>query len=100
MTPRIAVVDANVLTGMGLKTLLQSVMPGMEIGVYFSFEELMRNHPEGFVHFFANVLIVLEHQDFFMQNRLASPGPLCYAGREKKASTGGMILCRKPTPSA
>lgn len=69
MTPRIAVVDANVLTGMGLKTLLQSVMPGMEIGVYFSFEELMRNQPESFVHFFANVLIVLEHQDFFMQNR-------------------------------
>ena len=65
MTPRIAVVDANVLTGMGLKTLLQSVMPGMEIDVYFSFEELQRNHPESFVHFFANVLIVLEHQDFF-----------------------------------
>lgn len=67
--PRIAVVDANILSDMGLKTLLQSVIPGMEVNIYLSFEELMRNQPENIMHFFVNVLIVLEHQDFFTQNR-------------------------------
>ena len=69
MNPRIAVVDSNVLSTMGLKTLLQSVIPGMEVNTYLSFEELLRNQPESIMHFFVNVLIVLEHQDFFNQNR-------------------------------
>ena len=67
--PRIAVVDSNILSDMGLKTLLQSVIPGMEVNIYLSFEELLRNQPENIMHFFVNVLIVLEHQDFFTQNR-------------------------------
>ncbi len=69
MKARMAIVDPNILSTMGMKSLLESVMPGMEVDVFLSYEELMRNHPESFIHFFVNVLFVLEHQDFFTQNR-------------------------------
>jgi len=67
--PRIAIVDPNILSTMGMKSLLESVIPGMEVDSFLSYEELLRNQPDDFAHFFVNVLFVLEHQDFFNQNR-------------------------------
>ncbi|MBR1448536.1 MAG: response regulator transcription factor [Prevotella sp.] len=67
--PHIAIIDPNTLSVLGLKQLLQNVMPIMTIETFGSMSELMANHPEQFVHFFVAMNIVLENRAFFTENR-------------------------------
>ena len=67
--PRIAIVDPNTLSVIGLKQLLQNVIPILTIETYGSMSELTANHPEQFFHFFVAMNIVLENRAFFTENR-------------------------------
>lgn len=67
--PRVAIIDANTLASMGLKQILQNVMPIMTVDTYGSFTELQSGHPETYFHYFAAMNIVLEHKDFFLARR-------------------------------
>ena len=67
--PRIAIVDPNTLSVLGLKQLLQTVMPIMTVDTFGSMAELTANHPEKYFHFFVAMSIVLEHKEFFMAHR-------------------------------
>ncbi len=69
MLPRIAIIDNNTLATVGLKTILQSVMPQMEADSYGSFAELESNHPERYVHYFVSMDIMLQHRNFFSERR-------------------------------
>lgn len=69
MRPRLAVVSPDILAAIGLKGLLQSVMPIMEVDTFNSFEELQASHPERFMHYFASMNIVLNNRHFFLDNR-------------------------------
>ena len=67
--PHIAIVEANTLSALGLKQLLQNVIPIMTIDVFGSFTEFTANHPERFFHYFVSLNIVLENRDFFSAHR-------------------------------
>ena len=67
--PKIAIVDANTLAVLGLKQLLQNVMPIMTVDTYGSFLELEANHPEQYFHYFVAMNVVLENKAFFLENR-------------------------------
>lgn len=67
--PKVAIIDPNTLSSLGLKQMLQTVMPIMTVDTYGSFLELEANHPEKYFHFFVAMSIVLEHKEFFMANR-------------------------------
>ena len=67
--PRIAIVDPNTLATIGLKQLLQSVMPIMTVDTFGSFAELMANGPENYFHFFVSMNLVLENRSFFLEHR-------------------------------
>ena len=67
--PRIAIVDTNTLAAMGLKQILQNVMPIMTVDTFGSFAELQSGHPDAYFHYFAAMSIVLEHKEFFLTNR-------------------------------
>lgn len=67
--PRIAIVDGNVLAAIGLKGILQEVMPFMEIDSYGSFAELEANYPDTFVHYFVETTIVLANMKFFVERK-------------------------------
>jgi len=67
--PKIAIIDANTLAVLGLKQLLQNVMPIMTVDTYGSFLELEANHPEQYFHFFVAMNVVLENKAFFLENR-------------------------------
>ena len=60
--PRIAVVDPNTLAALGLKQLLQTVMPIMTVDTFGSFTELSANQPEKYFHYFVAMNIVLENK--------------------------------------
>ena len=67
--PQVAVVDPNTLATLGLKQLLQNVLPIMTIETFGSMAEFEANHPERFVHYFVAMSIVLEHRKFFTEHR-------------------------------
>jgi DNA-binding CsgD family transcriptional regulator len=65
MKPRLCIIDNNTLAAIGLKQLLQQVMPIAEVDYFGSITELEANHPEQYAHYFASMSIVLEHRAFF-----------------------------------
>lgn len=67
--PKIAIIDPNTLAAVGLKQLLQTVMPIMTVDTYGSFAELQANHPEDYAHYFTAMNIVLEHRPYFSARR-------------------------------
>ena len=66
---KMAVVDANTLAALGLKQLLQSVVPIMSIDVFGSFAELTAGQADSYVHYFVALDIVLSHRSFFVERR-------------------------------
>ncbi len=67
--PKIAIVDPNTLATLGLKQILQNVLPIMTVETFGSFAELEANHPESFFHYFVAMNIVLENRQFFQERR-------------------------------
>jgi len=67
--PKVSIIDPNTLAALGLKQILQNVMPIMTVNTYGSFTELMANHPEDYFHYFVAMNIVLENRQFFSEHR-------------------------------
>ena len=58
---RFAIIDANVLTGLGLQQILKELLPMADIVVCQSFDELERAGGEDFLHYFVSSRILFEH---------------------------------------
>ena len=69
MNHRIAILDPNTLAVLGLKSLIQQVMPIVGIDTFGEFSELEANNPESYVHYFVAMNTVLQHRDFFLAHR-------------------------------
>ncbi len=67
--PRVAIIDPNTLAVLGLKQILQNVMPIMTVETFNSFEELQQAQADDFVHYFVAVNEVLESEPFFFERR-------------------------------
>ena len=67
--PQIAIIDPNTLSALGLKAILQNVMPIMTVDTYGSFAELTANNPEQYFHYFVAMNVVLENKAFFSEHR-------------------------------
>ena len=67
--PKVAIIDTNTLAAMGLKQILQNVMPIMTVDTFGSFAELQSANAEIYFHYFTAMSIVLEHKDFFVARR-------------------------------
>ena len=67
--PKIAVVGSNTLALIGMRQLLQSVMPIAEVATLGSFAELTANHPDQYFHYFVSMEIVLSERAFFLERR-------------------------------
>lgn len=67
--PRMAIIDSNVLALVGLKQILQQVMPIADISTFSSLEELEMEGADSFFHFFVEMSIVLSQRSFFQDRR-------------------------------
>lgn len=67
--PPIAIIDTNTLAAIGLKNILQSVMPIIKVDIFGSIEELISAGNEMYFHYFAAVSIVLDNRPFFTEKR-------------------------------
>lgn len=68
-TPDIAIVDPNTLSVLGLKHLIESVMPVVNVDCYGSFAELESNAPDHYYHYFVELRVVLANMPFFLSRR-------------------------------
>ena len=68
--PSIAIIDPNTLAVVGLRAILQDVMPIIEVDTFGSFSELQSNHHEHYFHYFVAMNIVLENRAFFVEKRM------------------------------
>lgn len=67
--PKIAIIDPNTLSVLGLKAILQNVMPIMTVDTFGTFSELQANKPEQYFHYFVAMNVVLQNRTFFQANR-------------------------------
>lgn len=67
--PKVAIVDANTLAVLGLKQILQNVMPIMTVETFGSFSELESESPDQYAHFFVAMDIVVTHRSFFLERQ-------------------------------
>jgi len=67
--PHVAIVDTNTLASMGLRQMLQTVMPIMQIDVFSSLEQLRQVGMEKYFHYFVAMSVVLENRQFFLTYR-------------------------------
>lgn len=64
-TLRIAIIDDNTLTSIGLQHLLQDIIPIVEIDVFGSFNTMDKAGHESYAHFFVASRFFFEHTTFF-----------------------------------
>ena len=67
--PKIAIIDPNTLSALGLRQILQQVMPIMTVDTFGSFAELEANSPDNYFHYFVAMNVVLENKNFFMERQ-------------------------------
>lgn len=78
--PEIAIVEANTLTSLGLKAILERMIPMATIRTFPSFNDLMDDTPDMYAHYFISAQIYMEHNIFFLPRKrktivLASDSP-------------------------
>ena len=64
--PKLAIIDNNILAMVGLKTILQNVMPIADIETFCTFNELEAANPNQFMHYFVAIKFVLANRNFFL----------------------------------
>ncbi len=69
MSPKIAVICRNTLSVVGLRHILQEVLPLMKVSEFSSMDSLMQSEPESYFHYFVDEDILCAHPDFFMSSR-------------------------------
>lgn len=65
----VAIIDPNTLAVIGLKQILQNVLPIMTVDAFGTMAEFEANHPERYFHYFVSMSIVLENRQFFTEHR-------------------------------
>ena len=64
--PEIAIIESNTLTCLGLKSILEEIIPMATIRTFHSFSELIDDTPDMYAHYFISAQIYVEHNAFFL----------------------------------
>lgn len=67
--PEIAIINPNTLAVLGLKNILQEVIPVAIVDTYGSFTELQANNPDKYYHYFVSMDVLLRNRNFFSEHR-------------------------------
>lgn len=62
----IAIICPNILTGIGLSSIIEKMMPNIEVGLYDTIEELEEADHGQFYHYFVSARLLLEHASIFL----------------------------------
>ena len=90
--PRLAIVDPNTLAVLGLRQILQSVVPIMSVETFSAFEAFEEADPDMFFHYLVAQTIVLENRQFFTQ-RIHKTIVLTLSGNPNACLSGFHSFC-------
>ncbi len=68
-SPEIAIIEANTLTGIGLRGLIERMMPFAIVRTFNSFEQFIRDTPDMYYHYFISTQVLMEHNTFFVERK-------------------------------
>lgn len=69
MRPEIAILEPNTLTALGLRTILEEMLPAAVIRVFASFSALTDDTPDMYAHYFVASQLFFEHTAFFRERQ-------------------------------
>ena len=69
VAPEIAILDPNTLASLGLRIILEEMMPQVVVRTFSSFEALIDDTPDMYAHYFVASQIYFEHTPFFLERR-------------------------------
>ncbi len=67
--PEFAIIDSNTFSCIGLKNLLETILPGITVRCFNTFGALMDDTPDMYAHYFVASQIALEHTSFFLERK-------------------------------
>ena len=67
--PEIAIIDPNTLSALGLRSILEELLPEATIRVFSDFILLTDDTPDMYAHYFVASSIYLEHTSFFLERK-------------------------------
>ena len=68
MVPRIAIIDQNTLEATGLKSIIDNIIPMVDVSIFSSLEDMLAESETPFYHFFVSSQILLSNTEFFLQH--------------------------------
>ncbi len=86
--PEIAIIEPNTLACMGLRSLLEELIPVAVIRTFRSFAEFMADTPDMYAHYFIAAQIYFEHTAFFLERR---PKTIVLAGGGATPQLSGVL---------
>ena len=84
-TPEIAIIEPNTLTSIGLRIILEELIPNAVIRSFSTFEALIDDTPDMYTHYFVSAQIYFAHTSFFLNRR---PRAIVLAVGEQPALNG------------
>lgn len=67
--PEIALIESNTLTCIGLRSLLEEIIPAAVIRSFPSFHAFMDDTPDMYAHYFVSAQVYFEHTAFFLERK-------------------------------
>ncbi len=67
--PKIAIIDPNILSAIGLRTIIQDLIPQLDIDCYSSYQSMMIQGADQYVHYFVAMNEVISNMVFFSQRK-------------------------------
>ncbi len=64
---RLAVIDENIVTCVGLRTILNEVVPFAQLSIYTDINTFIEDRPEEFFHYFVSAGLFIQNQVFFTE---------------------------------
>ena len=68
-TPEIAIIEQNTLAALGLRTIIEELIPDTVIRTFASFGQLTDDTPDMYAHYFVSAQIYFAHTAFFLERK-------------------------------
>ena len=68
-TPEIAIIEQNTLAALGLRTIIEELIPDAVIRTFASFGQLTDDTPDMYAHYFVSAQIYFAHTAFFLKRK-------------------------------
>ena len=95
MDKEIAIIDSNVLCALGLKTILESLIPTASIRRFATFAEMEACGAERYAHYFVAEQIYFEHAAFFLPRK---PKTIIMANGDRQKPPAGIPVLNVAQP--